>query len=435
MTSRAINRRTFIKATGGAILGFPWIIPSRVLGELAPSKQITLGFIGLGAQGLTYNLRMFLNESDARAMAVCDAYLGRAKKAARVIDERYGSNDCRVYQDFRRIIEDPAIDAVVISTPDHWHVPMSLMALNAGKDVFCEKPTLCIDEGRALVNAVRQHDAVFQAGIEDRSLIHFHKMVEWVKNGAIGNLGRVEVHLPAGKIYPKEAPAEVPQDLNWNLWQGPAAEHPYTPNRTHMWHWRYISDYSKGALLDMGTHLVDTAQVAVNDPQVCPVEVEGSGEVPVDMESDVPATFDLQYRYGNGVEMVVKSAGRGGWDPRSCFLRFEGDRGWLERKTWDARIEASDPAILRTRYTPETTRHWPLPAREQRNFLDSVTSRKPTTYPALDMHQMSTTLHMGILSIRLGRKLTWNPRTERFDDAEANALCKRPAPRDWEAEA
>lgn len=433
MTSRAINRRTFIKATGGAILGFPWIIPSRVLGELAPSKQITLGFIGLGAQGLKYNLKMFLNEPDARAVAVCDAYLSRAEDAAQMINARYGNSDCRVHQDFRELIGDPAIDAVVISTPDHWHVPISLMALEAGKDVFCEKPTLCIDEGRALVNAVRQHDAVFQAGIEDRSLIHFHKMVEWVKNGELGKLQRVEVHLPAGKIHPEEAPGEVPQDLDWNLWQGPAAEHPYTPNRTHMWHWRYISAYSQGALLDMGTHLVDTAQLGVNDPDVCPVEVAGSGEVPSGMESNVPATFDLQYRYGNGVEMVVKSAGRGGWNPRSCFLRFEGDRGWLERKTWDAGIEASDPQILRIRYTPETTRHWPLPPGEHRNFLDCMMSRKPTTYPAVDMHHMSTTLHMGILSIVLGRKLHWNPGLEQFDDADANALCKRPEPRNWEA--
>lgn len=378
------------------------------------------------------NLPMFLNEPDAKVVAVCDAFYSRAEKAARIVDERYGSKGCRVYQDFRRIIEDSSIDAIVISTPDHWHVPISLMALDAGKDVFCEKPTLCIEEGRTLANAVQKHKAIFQAGIEDRSLIHFHKMVEWVKNGAIGQLSRVEVHLPAGMIHPKEEPAEVPADLDWNLWLGPSSHHAYTPNRTHMWHWRYISDYSKGALLDMGTHLVDTAQVAIDDPAVCPIEVVGTGKVPVGCESDLPASFNLTYRYGNGVEMAVKSSGRGGWDPQACFLRFEGDKGWLERKTWDGRVEASDQMILRTRYNPEITRHWPLPPREQRNFLDCVKSRKATTYPALDMHHMSTTLHMGLISIQLGRKLTWDPATERFDDAEANALTRRTTPRNWE---
>ena len=428
------SRRTFLKMVGGAVLGMPAIIPSRVLGQAAPSKQISLGFIGLGAQGMNYNLKLFLNEPDARVVAVCDAYRSRAEKAARLVDERQGTRGCKVYGDFRRLLEDPSIDAVVISTPDHWHVPMCLMALEAGKDVFCEKPTLCIDEGRDLVAAVAKHNAVFQAGIEDRSLVHFHKMVEWVKNGAVGTLRRVEVTLPQGHAHPKEAPCAPPEDLDWNLWLGPAAYHEYTPRRTHMWHWRYISDYSKGALLDIGTHLADTAQLGVNAPGVCPVAVEGTGHIPVDCESDVPSTFDLTYRYANDVEMTVKSAGRPGWDPKCCSLRFEGDAGWIQRMSFDGGIEASDPQILRQRYTPETSKHWPLPPSEHRNFLDCVTSRKKTTYPAIDLHHMSTMLHMGIIAINVGRKLRWDLETERFDDASANAMLGRPAPRDWSAQ-
>jgi predicted dehydrogenase len=195
---QSMHRRDFITVASGAVIGFPLFISPNAFGNQAPSRQITLGFIGLGAQGMGVNLPMFLNEPDAKVVAVCDAFNSRAEKAALIVDEHYGSKGCRVHQDFRRIIEDSSIDAVVISTPDHWHVPISLMALDAGKDVFCEKPTLCIEEGRTLANAVQKHKAIFQAGIEDRSLIHFHKMVEWVKNGAIGQLSRVEVHLPAG---------------------------------------------------------------------------------------------------------------------------------------------------------------------------------------------------------------------------------------------
>lgn len=434
LVSSTPTRRTFLKMVGGAVLGLPTIIPSRVLGEAAPSKQISLGFIGAGAQGLNYNLKLFLNEPDARVVAFCDAYRSRAEKAARLVDQRQGTSGCKAYGDFRRILEDPSIDAVVISTPDHWHVPMSLMALEAGKDVFCEKPTFCIDEGRVLVDAVGKHNAVFQAGIEDRSLIHFHKMVEWVKNGAVGTLRRVEVMLPKGYDHPKEAPCPPPEDLDWNLWLGPAPYHDYTPLRTNLWHWRYISDYSKGALLDIGTHLVDTAQLGVNAPDVCPVAVEGTGHIPVDCESDVPTTFDLTYRYSNDVEMTIKSGASRGWDPKSCSLRFEGDDGWIQRKTWDAGIEASDPLILRKRYTPETSRHWPLPPSEQRNFLDCVKSRKKTTYPAIDLHHMSTTLHMGIIAITLGRKLRWDTETERFDDDTANAMRRRSEPRDWSSQ-
>lgn len=410
----------------------PLFVPAHVLGANAPSKRITLGCIGMGGQGTAANLGTFLREEDAQVTVVCDAYLSRAETARERVDKTYGTTGCKAYRDFRKILEDPSVDAVVISTPDHWHVPMSLMALEAGKDVFCEKPTLCIDEGRELVNAVKRHNAVFQVGLEDRSLIHFHKMVEWAKNGAIGKIGRIDVTLPAGLSFPKEKPAKPPEDLDWNLWQGPAPYHEYTPNRTGSWHWRNIGDYAKGALLDMGTHLVDTAQLSADAPGVCPVEVEGTGEIPVDMETDVPVTFDLKYRYANGVVMSVKNGPGKGWKPNSGSLRFEGDKGWIRRKTWYAGLEASDPAILQTRYTPETSRHWPLPPREQRDFLDCVKSRNPTTYQATDMHLMSTTLHLGVVAITLGRKLKWDPQTEAFvDDEAANKLRTRPAHRDW----
>ncbi len=434
---RQKTRRRFIKEMGavaGTALTFPTVVPARVFGQEAPSNRITLGCIGMGGQGVRANLRAFLNQADAQVVAVCDAYRGRAHEAGALVDQEYGTKRCRIYQDFRRIIADPAIDAVVISTPDHWHVPMSLMALAAGKDVFCEKPTLSIDEGRQLVNAVTQHRAVFQTGIEDRSTIHFHKMVEWVKNGEIGALRRIDVTMPAGNRYPKEKPAQPPKDLDWNLWLGPAPFHAYTPHRTDGWHWRNIRDYAKGAILDMGAHLVDTAQLGAHDPAVCPIEVAGSGEIPRDCETNVPVTYDLTYRYANGVEMSVKNGPKDGWDPKSCFIQFTGDKGWIRRKTWDAGLEASDPKILKVRYDPGTSRHWPLPPGEQRNFLDCVKSRQGTTYRALDMHQISTTLHMGVIAILLGRKLHWDSQQEVFrNDDDANRLCKRPSARDWEA--
>ena len=431
------SRRGFLKSVGtaaGALVGFPAIIPSSVLGQNAPSKRITLGCIGMGSQGVYANLNSFLNYADAQVVSVCDAYMSRAVAARDMVDKRYATKGCRAFQDFRNIIDDPAVDAVVISTPDHWHVPMSIMAMKAGKDVFSEKPTLSIDEGRQLIDAVEKHAAVFQAGIEDRSMIHFHKMVEWVRNGAIGELRRVEVHLPRGCSFPVEKPAAPPEDLDWNLWQGPAAFHEFTPNRTDCWHWRNISHYSNGAILDMGTHLFDTAQLGVNAPEVCPVEVEGTGEIPQGMESDVPVTFDLNYRYSNGVEVNLKNGPQGFWAPDSCYLNFEGEKGWIRRKTWSAGLEASDPEILRIRYKPEASKHWPLPKKEQRNFLDCVKSRKPTTYTARDLHLLSTPLHMGVIAIRLGQKLKWDVAKGEFvDNNEANRMRVLPQARKWES--
>ncbi len=434
LKNHKLTRRRFLAASGAVAV--PFIVPSGVFGKNSPSNRITLGFIGMGGQGVQANLQTFLYQPDAQVLAVCDAYRSKAQKAGNIVNQKYETKGCKVYQDFRKIIADPAIDAVVISTPDHWHVPISLMALEAGKDVFCEKPTLYIDEGRQLVEAVKRHKAVFQTGIEDRSTLHFHKMVEWVKNGEIGTLQRIDVTMPAGKSFPKEAAVEPPKDLDWNLWLGPAPFHPYTPNRTNGWHWRNNSHYAKGAILDMGAHLVDTAQLGANAPEVCPVEVKGTGDIPVGRETDVPVTYDLTYRYSNGVELSVKNGPKSGWDPDGCYLEFIGDNGWIRRKTWYASPEASDPKIIRKHYTPETTKHWPFPPSEQRNFLDCVKSRKPTTYRALDMHQISTTLHMGVIAITLGRKMNWDPAKEVFiNDEKANQLCKRPQARDWQGQA
>ena len=155
------SRRAFIKRSGfAAATIFPTIISSRALGADAPSKRITLGFIGMGGQGTNANLKQFLRQKDAQVVAVCDAFMSRAHRARKIVNEAYGNEDCKAIQDFREVIADPAIDAVVISTPDHWHVPMSLMAVEAGKDVFCEKPTLSIHEGRVLADAFAKRDDI-----------------------------------------------------------------------------------------------------------------------------------------------------------------------------------------------------------------------------------------------------------------------------------
>ncbi|MEM6884237.1 MAG: Gfo/Idh/MocA family oxidoreductase [Verrucomicrobiota bacterium] len=426
------NRRNFLKTAGLAAAAFPSIIPARALGQNAPSKQITLGCIGMGGQGMKYNMQPFMTHDDCRVVAVCDVFLSRAKRAQGIVHEAYQNKDCKAYQDFREILVDPSIDAVCISTPDHWHVPMALMALDAGKHVFCEKPTQSIYEGGQLVEAFAKSDRVFQAGIEDRSAAHFHKMVEWVKNGAIGQLERVDVVMPKGNDVAKDEPAAVPEDLDWNLWQGPAEYHEYSPQRTRGMSWRQIGIYSKGTILDIGTHLVDTAQLGVNDPDGCPVEVSGSGYIPAGRLTDVPTEYDLNYRYGNGVEMNVRNGEGVVWDPKSCVLKFTGSQGWIQRDGFYSGLEASDPQILRIRYSAEETRHWPLPPREHRNFLDAIQSGKTPVYPPEDLHQMCTTLFMGVHCIELGRKLKWNPAKEEYKgDQEANQLRFTPPARDW----
>jgi len=415
------SRRQFLKTS--ALIGMPAIIPASVLGANAPSKRTTLGCIGVGGQG-NANLGAFLNQADAQVVTVCDVITSRSKSAQKKVNERYKNTGCKAVTDFREIIADKSIDAVVISTPDHWHVPMSLMALEAGKDVFSEKPTLTIAEGRTLIDEVNKRKAVFQMGLEDRSLTHYHMMVEWLRNGAIGDLERVDVTLPEGYIHPLEKEAPVPDGLDYELFVGPAEFIPYTPHRTTQKYWRMVRNFASGSLVDWGSHQVDTAQLAANAPEVCPVTIEAEGSIPENSMSNVPVTFDVKYLYSNGVEVRVKSGG--------TAIRLTGTKGWVGNDSWRDGLKASDEKILRTKYTPETSKHWQRPPSEQRNFLDCVKSRQPTTYPAETMHQLHTTLLMGDIAIRLGRKLNWDPKKEEFiNDDAANAMRSREARTDW----
>ena len=230
--------------------GAPLVLPARVWGAEAPSKRITIGCIGLGNEGFGHNTQQFLVEPDAQILAVCDVKAKHRTRAKDAVDAKYGNKDCREYVDFREVL------AQGYRRRDDRHArPLARAAvasgIEAGKDVFCEKPTLTIAEGRMLVDAVKRHKAVFQAGIEDRSVIYYHKMAELARNGALGTLKAIHVTLPPGTVLPIEQPVPPPSDFNWNLWLGPAPFRPYTPTITEPMNWRQIRDFSGGLLTDL----------------------------------------------------------------------------------------------------------------------------------------------------------------------------------------
>lgn len=420
-----LGRRQLLKSMA-ASCAVPLFAPVRLFGADAPSNRITLGCIGMGGQGRSYNMVNFLRIQEARVLAVCDVFDSRREAARQQVNKQYRNTDCLSHVDFRKILENKAIDAVVISTPDHWHVPMSIMAMEAGKEVFCEKPTMTIAEGRTLINEVKKHKAVFQIGLEDRSVQIYHRMVELVRNGAIGKLRDIKVVLPDGFDHPAEEPAPVPKGLNYNLWVGPAPFRPYSPRRTVQRCWRMIKDYGNGSLVDWGSHQLDTAQLAANAPDVCPVEVEGTGLIPKGRMSNVPIKYDVNYRYSNGVTMNVKSKA-GGAD-----IRLIGDKGWVGNVGWRGKLQASDKKILEAVYPPGKNKHWQKPPGEHRDFINCVKTGRKTTYTAETMHLLHVTCHLGIIAIRLGRKLRWDPKTESFPgDAAANKMRSRPNREDW----
>jgi len=430
---RLVTRRSFLKratATAGMAAVFPTVIASSALGsdgKLAPSNRITMGIIGIGAHGL-YNLRSFLAQPDAQVLAVCDVDTEHRNNARDVVNRTYGNGDCATYSDFRDVLARADIDAVMISTPDHWHTPISIAAAEAGKDVECEKPTLTIHEGRVLCDTIERYGRVFQMSTEDRSVYVYHRMAELVRNGRIGKLHTIRVKLPGGHSvgggYGKiQKPQPVPEGFDYDMWLGPAPEAPYTPGRCH-WNFRWILDYSGGQLIDWGSHLLDTAQWGNNTEHTGPVEVDGKGVFPREGLYNTATEYHIEYKYANGVRLIVSSGG--------IDIRFEGTEGWVGNKDWRGPLEASSESILNSVIGPDETHLYTCTAGEQRNFLDCVRTRKKPYFPVEIGHRCCTIAHLGNISMLLGRKLKWDPDKERFiNNTEANRMLSRSMRSPW----
>ena len=374
-------------------------------------------------------MKAFLEFEDVRILAVCDIDSERREKAKKIVDSTYQNTDCASYNDFREVLARPDIDAVMISTPDHWHVPISILAAQAGKDVICEKPTLTIQEGRILCDVVKKNNTMYQTSIEDRAIPVYHRMAELVRNGYIGELKKIIIRVPDDDVInlqPASTETQaVPLGFDYDMWLGPAPEAPYSPGRCH-WNFRWISDYSGGMLTDWGAHYVDTAQWANNSDHSGPISVGGKGEF---LSGDIYNTaniFDLMYEYANGVTMQVYSGG--------TSIGFEGTEGWIQCLGWRGELEASKESILKAELKRGDTRLYTVVS-EHRNFIDCVKSRKETFVPVEVGHRTASALHIGNIAMKLGRKVNWDPEKEAFiDDDEANAMRSRVSRDPWKLE-
>jgi predicted dehydrogenase len=346
------------------------------------------------------------------------------RNAKAMVDAKYGNQDCAMAKDFREVIARRDIDAVMISTPDHWHTLISVAAARAGKDVQCEKPTLTIGEGKILIDEVRKNRRVFQTSTEDRSIPVYHRMAELVRNGRIGKLQKIEVILPKQPTKPGDAtPQPVPPELDWEMWLGPAPFAPYTKDRVH-WNFRWLSDYSGGVITDWGAHLFDTAQWANNTEHTGPIEVEGTGTYWEGGLYNTVKDYDVTYRYGNGVVMTCQ--------PGNPSIKFIGSDGWVGNRGWRGKLEASSPQILNSEIGASELRLYTNPEGEHHDFLKCVRSRQDPYFPVEIGHRVSTLCHLANIAIKLGRKLKWDPKAERFNrDDSANAMLTRPMRSPW----
>jgi predicted dehydrogenase len=432
-----ITRRRMLAqmASAGAIMSLPSIIPSTVLGKNAPSNRITLAMIGTGRQGIQANLRTLVNIPEVQVVAVCDPDTWRMHKARDMVNEKYQNNDCSTSTDFRKIIARDDIDAVMNSTPDHWHVPISLAAIRAGKHVSCEKPlTLSIAEGRVLADAAKKRGIVFRTDSECRSHAYMHKTGELVRNGYLGAVKRIEVGVPKGdKPGGNPEPMPVPAELHYDMWLGPAPQKEYTVDRVHPRQslsrpgWMRCSDTCEGMITNWGTHLLDVAQQINDTERTGPVSVEGTGRYPEPGSGlwDVLLSFKAQFRYANGVVLDYFTD--------VPYLRVEGEDGWIEAH-WHSRggLTAHDKKIFRTKFKETDIR---LPQRaDKEDFVYCIKHNAPeqSMADAEVGHRTCSIGQLAHIAIKRGIKLAWDPDKERFEDKEANRLLTRTYRQPWD---
>jgi len=422
--------------TAGAV--FPLIVPASVFGASAPSNRITVAMIGMGRQARHANLPAFLVSEDTIVTAVCDVDAWRLDGAKAEVDKHYGNTDCRAYRDWREVIALNDVDAVMVSTPDHWHIPISLAAVRAGKHVSCEKPlTLSVAEGRVLADAVKKQGIVFRTDSECRSNAYMHRVAELVVNGYIGRLERAVVIVPTGDEPGGDpTPAPVPDELDYDMWLGPAPMKPYTLDRVHPRKelgrpgWMRCRDTCEGMITNWGAHLLDVLQLAHGSERTGPVEVEGTGEYPGPGLGlwDVLLHFKARFRYADGVTVDYATGD-------APYVRFEGEDGWVQGtwftgKDFKEGITASSETLRRTKPKEGDIR---LPQRaDKEDFIYGIRTGKPVMADAEIGHRTCSMGQIAHIAIQVGRKLAWDPDAERFgDDVEANALLDRPIRGDW----
>lgn len=396
-------------------------------GTVPPSERITVGFIGTGRQAIHANIPGFLYQADAQVVAVCDVDSWRMAQARALVDRFSDARrpagplrGCATFADWRELLARRDIDAVMISTPDHWHVPMALAALKAGKDVSCEKPLArTISEGRALADAVKREGKVFCTDSEFRTERMFHKAAQLARNNKLGKLQRIITTTPKDTTLAPQEPMPVPPELNYKMWLGSAPKKPYTLQRVHPRQdikgrpgWLCIRDYADGMLANWGAHLNDIAMWANDTEHTGPVEIEASGKFPPpDNLWNVIQEFEAHFLFANGVRLLCKTG-------KPC-IRLEGTEGWVQ-VDYPSHIEVEPESLLT--WEPGTDDlKLPRITSEKRNFLDAVKSRSQPLYDAEAGHRNSSLSHLAIASIELGRKLKWDPEAEVVvDDQEAN---------------
>jgi predicted dehydrogenase len=456
------TRRCFLKAAGRGLAAasvggsFPSIVPASVFGANSPANRINVGAIGTGRISRGHDMPGVWRHDVARIVAVCDVDSKRLAEARTLVNEQYAKRTGKSYDgvtaygDYRELLANRDIDAVLISTPDHWHTRIAVEAVAAGKDVYLQKPaSLTIAEGRILSNAVHRSGRIFQIGSQQRSSPQFRYAAELVRNGRIGGLVTVEVGLPGDPAGEEEPEMPVPKNLDYDRWLGSTPVVPYTEKRVHPQDgygrpgWLRCEQFGAGMITGWGTHHVDSAHWAMDTEYTGPIEVWGAAEFPAKGLWDVHGPFRTEAVYTNGVRMIVSGDFPNG-------IRFIGTEGWIfvsrgneaatandpEGRLKDPRaLAASDPKIIMSVIGPDEVRLY-RSSNHHLNWLECIKTRQQPIAPVEVAHRSCTACLVHHIAMKLKRKVYWDPVRERFrNDDEANAMLSRPQRQPYGVEA
>ncbi len=447
------SRRVFLKTCGAAVCAAPTIIPASAFGRTGtpPSDRVTLGHIGVGGRGSDL-LNSFLQVDGQQSIAVCDPFTHKRQERAAQIDAFYAdkfgrpaNKNCAQYKDFRELLTREDIDAVVIATPDHWHVPIGIAAVNAGKDVYIEKPLgISIRENQAMRDAVYRTGQIFQYGTQQRSWQQFRFACELVRNGYLGNLHTIhawctyissqeqDFSLP---VVGSQQPIPIPDGFDYDLWLGPAAYSPYTADRCTSLGTYHHADNSLGFIAGWGAHPLDIAQWGNQTDDAAPILYEGKGEINKGMFETV-RWWDFICTYENGVKMrfantdsFLPTLKEYHPNPSDHGTTFIGDAGWV---SVDRNGIFAEPATLLDIILKPSDEHLLERNNHYEHFVECLRTRRTSISPINTAVQSDIISHLCDISIRVNRPITWDPKTETIvGDAEAARLTKRALRSPW----
>ncbi|MFH1264422.1 MAG: Gfo/Idh/MocA family oxidoreductase [Planctomycetota bacterium] len=440
-TRAQYSRRRFLAGALAAIAA-PQVIPASALGrggQLAPSDRITIGMFGVGNRGSS-SLRAMQPLPDHQVVAIADCRRARALLAQEQVNgfyaQRLGKQEfhgCEIYGDFRDVLARDDVDAVWGCVPDHWHGVVYSRVIEAGKDLYGEKPvSRWIAQGIKVRDAVRRFGCVFQTGTQQRSSPHFRQACELARNGYLGKVSTVEVGAPGGRSYPVEPPCDPPEGFDYNFWTGPAPYIPFDKKRCEWLAMYMISHYCAGFITNWGVHHLDIAGWGCPETFEKPFEIEGTGVLPAEGMTDTWISWQMELRWQSGLKMSYTNTG----SPNEQGCRFIGDEGWVHANRQG--IWAEPASLLDVKLEAGATPLHASPEHEDpytahtADFFRSIRTRQDPVSPVEAGHAASTLGNVSDIALRLGRKLAWDPAGDRFlGDDEANAMLSRADRSPW----